>query len=179
VVPYFFIFPTNWNEYIINLNKLLRICCCVQVHFIVLFALFFYFHFLLFFLTFYWFFVSFTSCNSISLMSLPFLICSFLWQSHQIKCPPHLPKHRKKSYHYGSCSMSQCVSFISLYTHIFPCKCVLQWVTGLAQGLWLLWNHQYWILIRTTPGYLIVSPCMKILQLWKSRPNAFMHHNCL
>jgi hypothetical protein len=44
---------------------------------------------------------------------------------------------------------------IFLCPHIVTCKYSLQWVTGLVQGLWLLWHHQYWIFTGTPPRYLV------------------------
>lgn len=42
--------------------------------------------------------------------------------------------------------------------NIFTCKCSLQWVLDLVQGLCLLWQHQYWILIWT-PSYPAAALC--------------------
>jgi hypothetical protein len=42
---------------------------------------------------------------------------------------------------------------IFLCPHIFSCKCSLQWVIGLVQGIWLLPHHQYWIIAGTLPCY--------------------------
>jgi hypothetical protein len=48
---------------------------------------------------------------------------------------------------------------IPLCHNIFTCKCSLQWVIGLVQGLWLLWYHQYHILPRTPPSPPVVAVC--------------------
>jgi hypothetical protein len=55
--------------------------------------------------------------------------------------------------------MSQCVPhYIPLSKHLHL-QCSLQWVIGLIWDLWLLWHHQYQVLIRTPLGYPLVALC--------------------
>lgn len=42
----------------------------------------------------------------------------------------------------------------------FTCKCLLQCVLGLVQGLWLLLHFPYSILTRTTLGYPVAALCL-------------------
>ena len=53
-----------------------------------------------------------------------------------------------------------------LCPHIFICKCSLQWVMDLVQGLWLLLHHPYWVLTGLLSDLLLLPCAMQILQPW-------------
>ena len=71
--------------------------------------------------------------------------------THTHTLPPTTKKHKK--YLIVESVVCHSVSHtISLCSHIFTCKCSLQ---SFVWGLWLLWHHQYWILIKTLGVHIL------------------------
>jgi hypothetical protein len=139
-----------------------------------------YFFFFLKKKTFYWFFVNFTLCTPVPLISssphilpLPLQPPSTLNKSLSLSLSlshthththTHTHNHHQQQQHIENVSSWKLYYItvshsVSLYPLIFTCKCSLQWVIGLVGDLWLLWHHQYWILMGTPPGYPVVALC--------------------
>ena len=96
--------------------------------------------FLPFFLSFYWLWVSHHAPQSHS-SPLPFI---------PALCLCNLPPPKEKENLVVEAVVCHSESHSILFCpHFFACKCSLQWVISLVQGLWLLLHYQYQILTRT------------------------------
>jgi hypothetical protein len=96
----------------------------------------------------------------------PFISCS----SISILCPCNFPSKTKQQIKIKNNLKHQHLAMEATEWHSvshstpfhpnsFTCKCSLQWVTGLVQGLWLLLHYQYWIFTGTPLGYPAVALC--------------------
>lgn len=90
----------------------------------------------------YWSFGNFTSCSPIPL------------------CPSRFPN--TSSFILGALGALVCQAVYPVYPFFLinpTCKCSLQWVLGLVQGLWSLAHHHHWILIK--------MPLLLMPQSWR------------
>jgi hypothetical protein len=90
-------------------------------------------------------------------------LCPLISALHPCNSPPKTKTKTKET------ALSDSTSFCP---HIFPCKCLLQWVTGLVRGLWLLLHYQYWIPTSLLSDILLLW-VMEILRLWRCRTSFF------
>ena len=63
---------------------------------------------------------------------------------------------------------------IFLCPHIFTCKCSLQWVIALVQGLWILLHDQSWIFPGFAFRILLLSYVVEVPSFWICRTGPFM-----
>jgi hypothetical protein len=105
------------------------------------------------FLTFYWFFVNFTSCTLISLISLSS-------HTHPPPLQPPPPTNKGNKDLVMEAVVCPSVSYSIPFAHTFVArKCLLQWVIGLVQGLWLLLLFPYWNLPVSPLRYPVIALC--------------------
>jgi hypothetical protein len=94
--------------------------------------------------------VNFTSCTPIPLISLSF-------PKKKIK---KKKKEQNQNYLTMEAAMCHSVSHSTPFcAHIFTCKCSLQGIIGLVQGLRLLLRCRHWILTGTPLGCLVIALC--------------------